>query len=119
MTTVRSSSGSGSLRSPDDRKRRPRSDVVAMHRDIDHAGRDGHFFDCLDVGRDPSRQLDAARRNSGQDEGRRSRLRSMISCAIRRSARRIASASKMRTRASCRLLVLGFAHFLRDLAGSR
>ena len=42
--------------------------IVAMHRDVDHAGGDAGFLDRLDIGREPPRELDAARGNAGEDE---------------------------------------------------
>ncbi len=117
MTTVRCSSGSGSCEALTTGSAAACSDVVAVHRDIDHPGRDAHLFDRLDVGRDAPRQLDAARRDADQNE--RGKVGIALDDFVRDPPQgtRIASASKMRT-ASDSLVGRVLFIFLCDLAGS-
>jgi hypothetical protein len=107
----------GELGGPNDRKPGPSSNVVAVHRDIDHAGRNAHFFNCVDVGRNPSRQFDAPRRNPGQDEGRQIAisLDDFVRDPAQRPAHRFRIEDADRASFFC---YAGLTHFLRNLSGS-
>jgi hypothetical protein len=89
-----------------------------MHRDVNHAGVDVDLRDRANGFGDSARELNPTRDGIPASTTEfRSRLFSMISCAMRRSARPIASASRIWTAEEVR--VGWFIAFLRDLAGSR
>ena len=101
--------GKGQLRCPDDWKG-SRCNVIPVHRDVDHPGRDAHLFDRFDVSRDALRQLDAAPDAAKTTE--RSRCRSIVSS--RSAVRRGASLPHQKCGASFRS-ASGFFIFLGDL----
>jgi len=102
---------------PNDRKPTPSSNVVAVHRNIDHAGRNAHFFNCLNVGRNPSRQFDTARWNPGQDEGGQIAiaLDDFVRDPAQRPVHRFRIEDTDRTSFFC---YAGLTHFLCNLSGS-
>ena len=77
-------------------------DIVAMHRDIDNAGLDLTFCRLIDNGAQFVRAISTPREGiPARITESRSGLRSMISCAMRRSARLMASRPSQDAVADC------------------
>ncbi len=117
MTTVRSPNGSGSSEALHDRQGGALAHVVAVHRDVDHTGGDTDVFERLDIGGEPLRQFDAARRNAGEDEALEVGI--ALDDFVRDAAQSTPEGFRIEDAGGVTLVRrFVFFHFLRDLTGS-